>query len=496
MNIACVYTVEEYNFVDTPLNVPTEIPFGIATIITALEQVGHNVKLFVVTPDTPLIEYIDPYIKEYNPKLFCFSAVSTQYWQVKKIANYVLSKDKNIFCILGGHEASLNPNAVINEGVFDVICLGEGETAVVEYAKSIETGITNKDISNLWFYDRLTGKVKKNMNAPLNQALDDLPYFNRKIWDEWITKPDEHPSLLLGRGCPFKCTYCSNHAMRKLAEGKYVRFRSADHIIGELKYITKSYPNVSQVYLEVETFGANRKATYKIFDALAEYNQSREIPLKFGVNFALTSSFMKNKDRIHKTLRKVKAANITTINIGLESGSERMRKEVLRRPPYTNDELVNFCDIAKTYGLEIVFFVLFGLPGETIDDYMVTVKVCRRAQPFYVYLSIYYPYLGTDLATLAIEMGLLTPENLTPEAERSRAVLNLDGFSSTRIRFEYIVFWLRVYLFKWPLFKVLYYVLANYVRAYPRMFNYYRKMRYNNWIVKIITRRYSRFSNG
>ena len=495
MDIACIYTVERHNSVDKPLSASTEIPFGIATIITALEQVGHKVKLFVITPFTPISEYIDPYINEFSPKLFCFTAVSTQYWQAKKVAEYVLSKDENISCILGGHEASLNPDSVINDGVFDTICLGEGENAIVEYAASIETGIMNKDICNLWFYDRLTGEIKKNINLPFNQRLDDLPYFNRKIWDEWITKPDEYPSLLLGRGCPFKCTYCSNHAMQKLSEGKYVRFRSADHIIGELKYITKEYPGVSRVYLEVETFGANRKASYEIFNALAEYNQSRKRPLQFGVNLALTSSFMKNKERIHETLRKVKTANITTINIGLESGSEKMRKEVLRRPPYTNDELVKFCEIAKTYDLKIIFFVLFGLPCETIDDYMETVKTCRRAQPHYVYLSIFFPYLGTDLAIRALEMGLIKPENLTPEAERSRAVLNLDGFSSARIRYEYIVFWFRVYLFKWPLSKVLYNVLANYVRAYPRMFNYFREMRYNNWIVKIITRRNTAFSS-
>lgn len=131
------------------------------------------------------------------------------------------------------------------------------------------------------------------------------------------------------------------------------------------------------------------------------------------------------------------------------------------------------------------------MPEETINEYMETVKVCRRAQPFYVYLSIFYPYLGTDLANRAIELGLITPENLSPEAERTRAILNLKGFSSNRIRFEYIVFWIRVYLGVWPLRKILRNVLYNYIRAYPRMFNFYRKIRYGNWIFKTRTKRYA-----
>ena len=62
MNIACIYTVETYGSIKVPLSAATEIPFGIATIYTALEQAGHNVELFVITPDTPLDEYLKDYI--------------------------------------------------------------------------------------------------------------------------------------------------------------------------------------------------------------------------------------------------------------------------------------------------------------------------------------------------------------------------------------------------------------------------------------------------
>ena len=58
MNITCVYTVETYNSIEKPMGVATEIPFGIAMIVTVLENAGNDVELLVITPDTPLDKYI------------------------------------------------------------------------------------------------------------------------------------------------------------------------------------------------------------------------------------------------------------------------------------------------------------------------------------------------------------------------------------------------------------------------------------------------------
>jgi radical SAM superfamily enzyme YgiQ (UPF0313 family) len=491
MKIACVYTVETYYSIDQPLIAATEIPFGISMILTVLQGKGHDVELFVVTPDTPLDSYIGNYVREQSPRMVCFTAVSTQYWQAKKVAEFVRNLDKSIFLTLGGHHASLNTDEVAKENIFDAICVGEGEHAIIQLANQLDNHHDwPTSISNLWIRDQAREQLTKNETGKLVEDLDSLPLINRKIWDKWIAAPEDYPALLLGRGCPFKCTYCANHAMARLADGKYVRFRSPENIVDEIRSIRQHYPTTKRIYLEVETFGANRKASYAIFDALADYNKTLRQPIRFGVNLALTSNFMQNNERIHETLSKARAANIRSINIGLESGSERMRKEVLIRPKYTNDELVEFCKVAGRYGIDIIFFVLMGLPKETIEDYMETVRVARRANPKTCYVSIFYPYLGTDLASYSIHTGLIEQQSLVSHGERTHSVLNLPGFGRRRIRFEYIVFWWRVYRGHWPLGKVMANMFRSFLRAHPKAHTVFVSLRDNNSAVRWLAEKY------
>jgi radical SAM superfamily enzyme YgiQ (UPF0313 family) len=221
--------------------------------------------------------------------------------------------------------------------------------------------------------------------------------------------------------------------MEELADGQYVRYRSPEDMISEIDTLTRQYPRMKHIYLEIETVGADIAKGIDLFEKLADYNNGREKKLSFRINLALHSNFVRNEEKSRKFLELCQKANVNSLNVGLESGSERVRRQILKRPRYTNKELISFCKTAREFGVATSLLVLMGVPGETFNDYLETVGVVRDLQPEDVQLSIFYPYLGTDLYNIAVEQGVIPEGGTEPSNERHRATLELPDFPKWRI---------------------------------------------------------------
>ncbi len=489
MNISCVYTVEDYVSIEKPLHSFESIPFGIAFIATSLKHANFDTQILVATPGADYYNLLEQHIQKHAPKLICLTAVASQYPTIREIAKSIRQIDSSINIIIGGHHTSLNPSEVISEDCFDALCIGEGEQAVVEYASQINSGKnTPSNINNLWIKNSDNNNIEKNDRHPFVQDLDNLPYIDRSMWANLIDDKSRMASILLGRGCPNKCTYCSNHALAKLSEGKYVRFRSPENVIKELKQLIQDYPEITKVYLEVETLSINLKYVDDLCAQLEKFNAGLQNPPKYGVNLTMRKKLLESDE----FLPKLKAANFEFINIGLESGSERVRREILKRPQYDNQSLINFCNLAKKAGIEANLFVLVGIPGETLSDFKETIACTRECNPQHVHLSIFYPYPGTDLFNVAKEMGVLQANTLKPGFERRTANLDLPGFSKKQIQREFLLFYYNVYKGRLPFYKIASRVIRELVFLYPRLNELYIKIS-DYRIVKPLLKKLSTF---
>ncbi len=501
MEVGCFYSVSGTpSKLAKPFLTAEPIPFGISYIATVLSNAGHSVRMFVGDSVTTPEAMIGTYLHDAKPRVFCFTAVSTQYPIVRTFARYIKSIDPGILIAIGGSHTTLMPEDVIKDDCFDVICVGEGETAMLTLAGRVEAGEPWGEIANLWIRDPETGEVIKTPPQSFNVQLDELPHIDRKMWDSWITFPDRNVPVLVGRGCPFRCTYCSNHKLQAIAPGKYVRFRSPENVIAEVESLRALYPDMRTVYLEIETITSNMRYAMTFFEALRDYNRKfdKGEKIKFGINCTVTTALISKTDRFQAFAKLLKDANVIFANVGLESGSQRVRDEVLRRPKYSNDSFKEFVRVMKENGLDVNVFVLMGVPGETLEDFKETVAVCRTTQPTSIYLSIFYPYPGTDLHDVAMAHRMV-PDGLRDNpivAERTRVYIELKDFPKWRVQFEYFFFWFRVYGGHRPFMQVAARTVVGILQSFPWLYALHRSAVSNSRVLQALRQRLSMKSSS
>jgi len=221
--------------------------------------------------------------------------------------------------IYGGIAPLCEPEKCIEHA--DIICMGEGERSILEIANSLDKNQPLNNINNLWV--RLGGTVHKNGLSPLCQNLDEFPFPDyapdNKFWinngklvehDTSIGNMTYAYEIITSRGCPFSCTYCCNDLFKRVYQGqKYLRRRSVDNVISELKK-AKSGCNAKSILFRDEVFTFD-------WEWIREFSgrYKKEIGLPFWCN--THPSFV--NANILGTLRK---CGMFSVTMGIQSGSE------------------------------------------------------------------------------------------------------------------------------------------------------------------------------
>ncbi|OGS03931.1 MAG: hypothetical protein A2204_05610 [Elusimicrobia bacterium RIFOXYA1_FULL_47_7] len=469
MNVMFVYSLYNIASITKPLKTPEIIQFGISYISSYLKANGHNTRLLILSRlsgkanEALILENIN----RFKPKVIAFTAVSSEYPFIVETARFIRKHFPDKYFIIGGPHVSMNPDGVLDD--FDALCVSEGEMPMLELVNQLESGNEPSGINNLWIKNK--NGVKKNPARPFLSELDRLPFPDRDMWNEWIDdKPNTRFSVLLGRGCPFECTYCCNHVLKKLSPGQYTRYRSPENIVSEIREIVEKYPDKNEIYLEVENIGIKKEWVVDLCARLAEFNGTQKQPISFGANLRI----IPNMD-LRSIFKAFKQSNFRFVNIGLESGSEKIRRDILKRD-YSNDDIIKAAETAREFGLQVSFLNMIGIPGETEKEFKETIELNRICRPDWTGYSIFYPYQGTVLYDYCEKLGLLN-DSLPTEMEREKATLDLPGFSKKRIDYNYN--WFEYFVFKGrkPLPLLLAKAFWLKLRSSLRLFNFYRKLR-------------------
>lgn len=237
---------------------------------------------------------------------------------------------------------------------------------------------------------------------------------------------------MMTRGCPFNCTYCSNHVLRNLADGRYVRFRSADNCIAEMKHVLSRY-RAEEVMMQDDVFTSRKEI---VLEFCLKYRE------EIGLPFHVQTRVEYVTPEIFRALRE---AGCYRVGMGIESGNSYVRDVTMHRR-MDNEKIIQAFRWAHDAGLTTESFNIVGVPGETPEMHNDTVKLNALINPGMATLTIFYPYHGTELYNLCRQNGYLDKKFLEGNViARTDVVINFPEFPPAKILKAYRNFCFKVY---------------------------------------------------
>jgi radical SAM superfamily enzyme YgiQ (UPF0313 family) len=357
--------------------------YGLRILHSILSK-NHDCKMLFIDENNQ--DLILEVIKEYNPDVVGFSLVSSNFPLYKSLYNKI-RESGNFKIILGGWQATLNPEKCFP--YCDIVCRGEGEEII---EKIIE------DINNNNFLKTYIGTLVKKIDYPLFAFDNECSYHidKGKILNTDPYYKNYRYGTMIGRGCPHNCTYCSNSYMKNIyPQWSKIRFRDYDVVIEELKIAKEKLTNIEIVVFYDEVF-LPHKDDMDYF--LKRYKEEIGIPF-YCLFYPGTCSKEKAK--------KLKEAGLEGVWMGVQSGSERIRKEIFKRYG-SNEKILEQAKIFHENDLKIRYDFIFENPFEVGEEFEETINLIKSfPKPFTLNFFQMKFFPNTELTKMALEKGII-----------------------------------------------------------------------------------------
>ncbi|HWR27228.1 MAG TPA: radical SAM protein [Candidatus Thermoplasmatota archaeon] len=360
-------------------------------------------------------------IKKEKPDLIGFSMLSFNYQAILGIARFI-KQHSTIPIIAGGVHVILSPQEVLSNQEIDIVCIGEGEYVLKEL---LDNSLNRSGVDGIWYKEK--GEIMKNKPRQLITDLDELafPDFDDFDIQKCLFIYNNHLSIMASRGCPYSCSYCNNHALRRTLKGTYVRFRSVENVIEEIDVrITQYYDKgFRYFYFFDDTFILNKDYVLKFCKQFKEKGFHKLLRWNVNIRANLVT------DELMKAL---KDAGCYQVRMGIESGNEFIRNTIYHRG-MANQEIYDAVDIIKKNNLQLRLYFMVGAPQETIEMMHESLRMAQSLNADEIFFGVLYPLPGTDIRKLCEDEHVLETKNGSGFSEIA-AIKKTKYVSSAQIR--------------------------------------------------------------
>lgn len=341
---------------------------------------------------------VDEVVAE-QPDLVAFSVLTPMYQWALTVASAVKER-LDVPVIFGGVHPSAVPEVCLENDCVDYVCRGEGEIPLLRLCEVLPPAGERpaEPIPNMWWVDR--GRLVSGPNASFIQDLDELPFWDKALWEGHIRIRDNYMTMA-SRGCPYRCTFCFNNFYAKLpgkGGGKYLRRRSVDNVMEEL-VLAKGRWDMKRIDFQDDIFTTS-KEWLKAF--LGEYRREIDRPFHCLVHPRYVDDDM---------ARWLKDAGCEWVQMGVQSADEEYKRyELLRMEKDTH--MRASLQSLESARLDVKVDHILGLPGEPLSaqEEARQLYVAHTPKRIQVFWLKYLP--GVELTRAAVERGELSQEDL------------------------------------------------------------------------------------
>lgn len=350
-------------------------------------------------------------IEAQHPDVIAFSPLSGMYQWTLNIARQAKKRCPEAKIVFGGIHASAVPDRIIAQPDIDYVCVGEGDVAFLHILEHVRHGGEYPIINTR--YKTSEGKIIRGYQAGFIQDLNQLPILDKTLWEDDIPLHDFFITSAM-RGCPNRCTYCFNSFYPDIVDertGPYLRRRSPEHLLYELRVYQKRYCyRIVEFFDDVFTVDLS---WLKKFSCLYR----REIGRPYQI-------FTHVKYVDEQRAQLLAESGCIAAQMGVQTLDHDYKYRVLNRRE-SDEDVGRAIDVLNRYGIKPKMDHMLGLPGEPIAAQEKAVQFYARHKPYRIqtYWTTYFP--GTKLLANALAEGRLSEEI----AEKLKDGYDMDTFT-------------------------------------------------------------------
>ncbi len=396
----------DFSIVTAPPWYHCHVPsIGLVLLCSYLQAKGHDIKiidcreLLAKYRTKEYIQFVLRIVEEFRPDVIGINMLSALFDEAKKISCALKHRFPDIQIIAGGPHPSVEPVLTLQQIPYiDAICVGPGEEVCLELLEGNNPS-------------RIKGLMRRNHTdefkpRPVVRDIDKYPFPDYSLvhdnhYTDFTTSTIiswgfRGLSAMTSRSCPYSCKFCASDW------SKPFRYHSPEYTIEMAKYLATH--DIDAITFFDDTLASIEDRLYKICEGFIgerifyPYSKLRWFA---GIRANQVKPAL---------LKMMKRAGCFSVNLGIESGSDRMLQVINKKTTVEMNKQA--CAYVKEAGLCLVPTFMVGIPGETEEEMEQTLEFMRNVDCNMKGVGAFRPLPGSPFYYEFIDKKILIKQEI------------------------------------------------------------------------------------